>query len=137
MTSGISKRIAWIMGTIIPGYILLVFACRAYTKNNDSDLSPFLLISWAVLLCTAFFRLLYSEKSPVWNGIIAFLFWMPLAGWYWLQPSEEAILTRNIYTAIIEVFKIALAHGAIQFLGRVLINIQGDRANKPVSPQNK
>ncbi len=87
------------------------------------------MLSLIVLACTLFFWLLYSENSPLWNGSIVFLFWMPLAGWYWLEPSEEAIITRNVYAAIIEVFKIALAHGAIQFLGRVLINIRSNRAS--------
>jgi len=128
MTTVRGKRILWVIGTIIPSYLLLIILNRMYRESNEFMLAPFLVLWLAMLLVTAFFRLLYSEKSPLWNGIIAFLFWMPLAGWYWLEPNEEAIETRRVYAAIIEVLKIALAHGSIQFLGRWLITVRSKRA---------
>jgi len=67
-----------------------------------------------------FFSLLYVEKSLLWNGIVAFLFWMPVVGWWRLIPEMQEV---PFYDVFYVVFQIGLVHACIQVLGRIVMNL--------------
>ena len=105
MTLYARKRILWILGITVPTYVLFIPAYWTITREPEPSFAVFLTLWVALADLILFLWLLRSERSALWNGIIAFLFWMPAVGWSWLEPNAELIQTRNVGDGVVEMLK--------------------------------
>lgn len=116
MRSEHRKRIQLITGTIVPVYTMLTVLMPG----------GFAGVYWMMLVVVVFIVLfvlvLTFEKSPVWNGLIAFIFWMPMVAIHLYRPGTAAIEEGTVYVGVIEILRIGLVHAVIQSLLRLGVN---------------
>ncbi len=110
------KCIVWIIGTIVPLYAMLI------AGKLSPDLRLLFIVPEVALFVVFFIKLLYAEKSPLWNGAVAFVFWLPVLGFHWAWPDATTVWEREVGAVAISIGVVALAHCFIQATGRVFIN---------------
>ena len=110
------KCIVWTIGTIVPLYSMLI------AGKLSPDLRLLFIVPEVALFVVFFIRLLYAEKSPLWNGAVAFVFWLPVLGFHWAWPDATTVWEREVGAVAISIGVVALAHCFIQATGRVFIN---------------
>ncbi|HOC67391.1 MAG TPA: hypothetical protein PLL36_02190 [Candidatus Hydrogenedentes bacterium] len=110
------KCIVWTIGTIVPLYSMLI------AGKLSPDLRLLFIVPEVALFVVFFIKLLYAEKSPLWNGAVAFVFWLPVLGFHWAWPDATTVWEREVGAVAISIGVVALAHCFIQATGRVFIN---------------
>ena len=110
------KCIVWTIGTIVPLYSMLI------AGKLSPDLRLLFIVPEVALFVVFFIKLLYAEKSPLWNGAVAFVFWLPVLGFHWAWPDATTVWEREVGAVAISIGVVALAHCFIQANGRVFIN---------------
>jgi hypothetical protein len=127
MNTLIVKRVAWMIGTTAPIYLMLtVFMPPGFGGV------PWM---WLVLLVFAglFIGLLCFERSALWNGIIAFVFWIPMVIIHIMHPGTQTVAEGKVYVGVLQIFGIAAIHGGLQFGARFLVNYLARMdANEPI-----
>jgi len=117
-TTSRNKRFLWMIWPLLAIHVSFMLA---FTVGNDSEAMNLTLTVPAMIgFLVVFFSLLYVEKSLLWNGIVAFLFWMPVVGWWRLIPEMQEV---PFYDVFYVVFQIGLVHACIQVLGRIVMNL--------------
>jgi len=117
-TTSRNKRFLWM---IWPLWAIHVSFILAFTVGTDSEAMNLTLTVPAMIgFVVVFFSLLYVEKSLLWNGTVAFLFWMPVVGWCRLIPEMREV---PFYDVLYVVFQIGLVHACLQVLGRIVMNL--------------
>ena len=111
------KRFLYVLGTIIPVYLMLtVFMPPGFGG-----------VPWMYFVFLAFFILFFAlgfcEKSWFWNGIIAFIFWLPMIVLHLFYLGTENIQNGTVYIGLLGILGIALAHSIIQMGFRGFINL--------------
>ncbi|NLN88055.1 MAG: hypothetical protein GX133_10740 [Syntrophomonadaceae bacterium] len=110
------KCIVWTKGTIVPLYSMLI------AGKLSPDLRLLFIVPEVALFVVFCIKLLYAEKSPLWNGAVAFVFWLPVLGFHWARPDATTVWEREVGAVAISIGIVALAHCFIQSTGRVFIN---------------
>jgi len=124
MTHPCRKRLLWISRTTIPIYLMLtLFMPPGFAGNLWMVLVMFVFL-WQ------FIALLISESSCTWNGIIAFVFWMPMVGLHLMYPGTETVKNGEVHEGVLWILTVAVVHASIQLGIRALLNLGGDRRRK-------
>ena len=127
----IIKRTGQLLGTIIPIYAMLtIFMPLGF---GGVPCTGIVLFAFATLFLT----LLIIEHSPLWNGLTAFLFWMPMIAIHLMQPGTETVANGKVHEGVIAILGIGLLHGAVQFVARWLINaVKGSKTHRDGPPHH-
>lgn len=113
-TNLLFKRLLWIVGTILPVYLMLVFMPPGFGGV------PWMFFVILVFLIE-FIALVSFEQSCLWNGIVAFLFWIPMIGIDLTYPGTVNI-DNGINETVFQILALALVHALIQMGIRAVLN---------------
>jgi hypothetical protein len=110
------KRLAGLAATTIPIYAMLtVFMPPGFAGV------PWMLLILGVF-AALFVALLFFEESPVWNGLIAFCFWLPMIFIHLAEPGIDTIANGTVFVGVLEILGIAEVHGFSQYALRRALN---------------
>ncbi|QDT98017.1 hypothetical protein [Gimesia aquarii] len=76
----------------------------------------------AFIFLLMFLAVLGFVASPIWNGLIAFFFWLPMIALHLHNPGTVAISRGEVHKGVIEILTIGVIHALIQFTIRYIIN---------------
>ncbi|QDT99250.1 hypothetical protein V144x_47610 [Gimesia aquarii] len=115
------RYLLWVLGTTAPIYTMItVLMPKGFAGV------PWMLLVTAIFLLM-FLALLGFESSPIWNGLIAFLFWLPMIVIHLHNPGTVAISRGEVHKGVIEILTIGAIHALIQFTARYIINIKNNK----------
>ena len=116
------RYLLWMLGTTVPIYLMItVFMPEGFAGV------PWMLLVTFIFFCL-FLSLLGCEQSPLWNGLIAFLFWLPMLGLHLHHPGTETISRGEVHKGVISILMIGVIHALIQFTARyVLKNLRPEK----------
>lgn len=106
------RRLAWVSGTTIPIYLMLTVLAPPGIGSV-----PWLLVV-IIVFCALFVTLIFREPSSLWNGVIAFVFWLPLVVLHLMRPGSETVKNGEVLSGVIAILGVAYIHAAIQYLAR-------------------
>ncbi|QDT94808.1 hypothetical protein [Gimesia aquarii] len=110
------SHLLWVLGTTAPIYTMITVLMPKGIAG----------VPWiglvAVIFLLMFLALLGFERSPIWNGLIAFIFWLPMIVLHLLNPGTVAISRGEVHKGVIEILAIGLIHALIQFTARFIMN---------------
>jgi hypothetical protein len=112
----LAKRLGWIIGVTTPIYLMLTV------------LMPpgFFGVPWMGLVLLVFLGLFSSllifEKSALWNGVIAIIFWMPILGLMIAEPGIHATDRAEVFREMKPILLTAEIHVILQYSLRHLLN---------------
>lgn len=110
------RHLWWLLGTTIP-----IYAMITVLMPDGFAGVPWMGLVMIVFLCL-FLALLGFENSAQWNGIIAFVFWLPMLLIHSMNPGYETLALGEVHRGIMAILLIAACHSILQFGLRSLIN---------------
>ncbi len=117
------RYLLWVIGTTVPIYLMIT----VYMPEGFAGV-PWMILVTFLFFCM-FLALVICERSSLWNGVIAFLFWMPMVGLHLHHPGTEAVSRGEVYKGVILIMTIGIAHALIQFTVSYFVNqIRPERA---------
>jgi len=115
------------MNAFHKSHLLWVLATTAliYTMITHKPVGlagvPCVLLAAFIFLCM-FLAVFGFVASPIWNGLIAFIFWLPMIVLHLCNPGTVAISRGEVHKGVITILTIGVIHALIQFTARCIIN---------------
>ena len=112
----VSSRLMWLFGTTGTVYPMLTVLMPAGAAGI-----PWMGLVFLVFV-VEFFALLICEESALWNGAIAFCFWLPMVALHLISPGMDSIEKGTVVYGAVDLLAVAVFHAFLQSGMRFLFN---------------